>query len=64
MPGTPPSSLSDGPIGERKAHPDRLLEDALRASGGRPEVAIDSTRLEGLRGPDARLIADFVSEIL
>jgi hypothetical protein len=32
--------------------------------GGRPEVAIDPTRLEGLRGPDACLIADFLSEIL
>lgn len=44
--------------------PDRLLADALRRWGGRPEVAIDATRVEGLRGPEARLIADFVSEIL
>ena len=44
--------------------PDRLLAEALRRRGGRPEVAIDPTRVEGLRGPEARLIADFVSEIL
>jgi hypothetical protein len=44
--------------------PDRLLADALRRWGGRPDVAIDPTRVEGLRGPEARLIADFVSEIL
>src|SRR6266508_3264824 len=44
--------------------PDRLLADALRRWGGRPEVAIDPTRVEGLRGPEARLIADFVSEFL
>jgi transcriptional regulator with XRE-family HTH domain len=44
--------------------PDRLLADALRRWGGRPEVAIDPTRVEGLREPEARLIADFVKEVL
>jgi transcriptional regulator with XRE-family HTH domain len=44
--------------------PDRLLADALRRWGGRPEVAIDPTRFEDLLGPEASVIADFVSEIL
>ena len=44
--------------------PDRLLAEALRRWGGRPEFAIDPTRVEALRRPEARLIADFVSEIL
>jgi hypothetical protein len=41
-----------------------LLADAQRFDRRGPEDAIDPTRLEGLRRPDACLIADFVSEIL
>lgn len=45
------------------AAPERLLADAVRASEGRPPVIIDLTKVEGLGGPEGRIVAGFVDEV-
>jgi len=44
--------------------PDRLLASAVRAWEGRPELVVDIVRATSIGGPEGRMLATFVQEIL
>lgn len=44
--------------------PDRLLASAVRAWEGRPELVVDIARATSIGGPEGRMLATFVQEIL
>ncbi len=44
--------------------PERLLAQILRAVDGKPPVVIDLTKVEGLTGPEGRIVSAFVEEVM
>jgi len=44
--------------------PDRLLASAVRAWEGRPELVVDVARATSIGGPEGRMLATFVQEII